>query len=261
MKKFSFKRFHWVVWLIVLALCAPTLVWAGGDKDGPWKKYREDDGITGYQRDVARSKYPETKAETVINAPMEVLLEVLMDIPSYPKWMYKCKETDFLEQKDRYNRTLYFAQGVPMGSPDRDAVIKAITVMDFNAGTSVTTLRSIDDYQYKPEENKKSNAVTDSGNNPKSKRQHMIEFSGKFELRMLDRNRTWVRYTAYTNPGGFAPRFVVKGVIQKVSFETVREWKRMAKEPNYIEAAKKGIVLPEIEKAIQEGGLKFAKSQ
>lgn len=259
MKKNTFKRFHWIVWLIVFALCAPTVVWAGGDEDGAWKKYRDDDGITGYQRDVARSKYPETKAETIINAPMEVLLEVLMDIPSFPQWMYKCKETVFIEETDRYHRTLYFAQGVPMGSPDRDAVIKATTDMDFNAGTSVTTLRSIDGHPYKHE--KENKAATSNPDSNQSKRQRMIEFSGKFELRMIDRNRTWVRYTAYTNPGGFAPRFVVKGVIQKVSFETVREWKRMAKEAKYIEMAKKGIVLPEIEKAIKEGGLKFAKSQ
>ena len=259
MKTQTCKRFHWVIWLVVIALCAPVVVWAGADKDGAWEKYREEDGITGYQRDVARSKYPETRAETVINEPMEVLLEVLMDIPSYPQWMYKCKETALIKQKDDYNRVLYFAQGVPMGSPDRDAVIKATTLMNFNAGTSETTLRSIDNYQYEQNKNKKSGDY--NPNTYEADRQRMIEFSGKFELRMIDRNRTWVRYTAYTNPGGFAPRFVVKGVIQKVSFETLREWKRMAKMPKYIEAATKGIVLPEIEKAIKSGGLKFAKSK
>ncbi len=258
MKKFMLQRSGWIVLIIALALICPVLASAGDDKDGPWKKYKEEDGITGYQRDVARSKYPETSAETVIDAPMEVLLEVLMDIPSYPQWMYKCKETKLLEQKNDYNRTLYFAQGVPMGSPDRDAVIKASTTMDFNAGKSVTTLQSIDNHPYKPENANKSGEYNPNDYVPE--RQRMVEFSGKFELRMLDRNRTWVKYTSYTNPGGFAPRFVVKGVIRDVSFEGVREWARMAKMQKYIDAAAKGIVTPEIEKAIKEGGLKFAVS-
>jgi hypothetical protein len=259
MKTQTCVRFHWIIWLVIVTLCTPVVIWASAEKDGAWKKYREEDGIIGYQRDVARSKYPETKAETVINAPMEVLLEVLMDIPSYPQWMHKCKETALLEQKDDYNRVLYFAQGVPMGSPDRDAVIKATTIMDFNAGTSVTTLRSIDLHLYKPGKNNNSGEY--NPNTFEADRQRMIEFSGKFELRMLDRNRTWVRYTAYTNPGGFAPRFVVKGVIQKVSFETVRDWIQMAKKPKYIKAAAKGIVIPELEQALKSGKLTFSKAK
>lgn len=217
--------------------------------DGPWKQYKEEDGITGYEHDVQRSKYLETRAETVIDAPIEVLLEVLKDIPSYPQWMHKCKATALLEQEGELKRLLYFAQGVPMGSPDRDAIIEAITVEDWNKGTSVTSLHSIDNhpYQHPKKENDRE-------------RQRMIEFSGKWDLQMIDRKRTKVIYTAYTNPGGFAPKFVVDGVIRKVSFRSLKGMIPKAKEQKYIEAAEKGEIKKKIETAIQKGSLVFAAS-
>jgi len=196
----------------------------------------------------------------VVDAPIEVLLEVLMDIPSYPQWMYECKQTIPLEQKGDLYRVLYFAQGVPFGSPDRDAVIEAVTVNDWKAGTSVTTLQSTDSYPFslESEANKEANQAAGGTQYVPPKRQRMIEFSGKWDLRMVDRNRTRVIYTAYTNPGGFAPRFVVNGVIRKVSFRSLKGLIRMAREPKYIQAAEKGIVKPDIEKAIAQGELKFA---
>ncbi|MBI5550279.1 MAG: hypothetical protein HY911_02140 [Desulfobacterales bacterium] len=244
------KRLRWLkcITLAVLALFWAALPVFAGDEDAEgWKKREEQNGVVGYERKVEGSKYLQTKAETTIDAPMDVLLEVLMDIPSFPQWMHKCKESVPLEKKGDYYRVLYFLQGVPLGSPDRDAVIEAKTEVDFNNGSSVTTLESIDNHPYKPEKED-------------SNRQRMDKFSGKFELKMVDRNRTWVRYTAFTDPGGFAPAMVVKGVIRKVTFNTVQDWARMAKDPAYIKKAEGGIVKPEIEKAISEGSLKFAAS-
>jgi hypothetical protein len=242
------KRLRWYkcITLVVLVIfCAALPVLAGEEDAEGWKKREEQNGVVGYERKVEGSKYLQTKAETTIDAPLEVLLEVLMDIPSFPQWMHKCKESVPLEQKGDYYRVLYFLQGVPLGSPDRDAVITANTEVDFDAGASVTTLESIDNHPYKPA-------------NPDSNRQRMDKFSGKFELKMLDRNSTWVRYTAFTDPGGFAPAMAVKGVIRKVSFNTVQEWARMAKNQAYIKKAEEGIVKPQIDKAISEGRLKLA---
>ncbi len=242
------KRLRWYkcITLAVLAIfCAALPVFAGEEDAEGWKKREEQNGVVGYERKVEGSKYLQTKAETTIDAPMDVLLEVLMDIPSFPQWMHKCKESVPLEKKGDYYRVLYFLQGVPLGSPDRDAVITANTEVDFNAGTSVTTLESIDNHPYKPE-------------NADSNRQRMDKFSGKFELKMVDRNHTWVRYTAFTDPGGFAPAMVVKGVIRKVTFNTVQDWARMAKDPVFLKKADEGIVKPQIETAIAEGHLKFA---
>lgn len=237
--------------LVLLAVLMASSVMASSEKnlDEQWIQYKNEDGIIGYERDVQRSKYLETRAETVIDAPIEVLLEVLKDIPAYPQWMHKCKQAIPLEREGEVKRVLYFAQGVPLGSPDRDAMIEAITVEDWDKGASVTNLHSIDNYAY--QRPKKEND---------RKRQRMIEFSGIWDLQMIDRNRTKVIYTAYTNPGGFAPKFIVDGVIRKVSFRSLKGMIPKAKEQKYIEAAEKSETKKKIEAAIQKGSLVFAAS-
>lgn len=248
MKRFSLLEGIAVLMISLLLLCAPMVAASGQNGDGPWKQYKEKDGIVGFEHSVKRSKYLETRAETVIHAPIEVLLEVLMDIPAYSEWMYACKEAIPLEQDGELRRVLYFAQGVPLGSPDRDAVIEAVTVNDWTKGISVTTLQSMDQHPYEHSE-------TDS------KRQRMVEFSGKWDLRMLERNRTRVVYTAYTHPGGFAPRFITNGVIRKVSFRSLHELIERAAMQTYIEKAKSGSPKKEIEAAMRQGSLKFANSE
>ncbi len=237
--------------LVSLAMLVSSPAMADNEKnaDGQWQQYKNEDGIIGYERDVQRSKYVETRAETAIDAPIEVLWEVLKDIPSYPQWMHKCKEAIALEKKGELKRELYFAQGVPWGSPDRYAVIEAITVGDWDNGACVTTLHSTDNhpYQHPKAENDR-------------KRRKMIEFSGIWDLQMIDRNQTRVTYTAYTNPGGFAPKFIVDGVIRKVSYRSLKGMILMAKKKKYAEAAEQSETKKKIEDAIQKGSLVFAAS-
>jgi hypothetical protein len=231
--------------LVVFALFTFHSPVMGGEKgDGTdWKFYKEEGGIKGYERHTTKSEYLETRADTVIEAPMEVLLTILMDIRSYPEWMHACADAIPLEQKDILHRVLYFAQDVPWPSKDRDAIIKADTFMDLANGASVTVLQSIDNYSYKDA--------------PKG-RDRMVEFSGEWDLRMLDRNRTQVIYTAYTHPGGFAPRGIVNGIIRKVSFNSTRGLIEKAKNKNYYELAQNSEAKKDIEKAIQEGRLKYS---
>lgn len=231
--------FRWTMGWVFAGLFCFVLPAAAGT--GEWKRFSEENGIIGYERKVDGSAYRETKAEATIEAPMEVLLAVLMDVPRYTKWMYKCRRTELIENHGDEHRLFYFLQGGPMGSPDRWALIDARTSVDLSAGISVTTLESVD-REYQP--------LEDSA-------LRMDRFSGRVELKMAGRNRTRVRYTVFIDPGKHSPARVAREVIRKVSFETVRNLIAKAGDPNYIRAAEKGAVKPKIERAIAAGSLKF----
>lgn len=212
--------------------------------DGEWKQWKEENGIIGYERPVPGSKYIETKAETEIDAPMEVLLEVLMDIPNFPKWMHDCKEAVLLEKENDFHRVLYFNQNVPViGQSDRWAVIDSKTTYDHADGSCTTILESIE----RPYQREDGKGI------------RMNKFTGTYELKMLSRDKTWVRYTAFSDPGGFAPAFVAKSTIRKVTFNGVQNWAKMAKDPHYIQAAQTGVAKPIIDKAIADGVHKLSK--
>ncbi|MGD9169776.1 MAG: START domain-containing protein [Candidatus Thiodiazotropha sp.] len=211
-----------------------------------WTQYINNDGIIGYEHSVPRSKYLESRAETIINAPIEVLLEVLKDIPSYPQWMHNCLEAILIKQDEELNRVLYIAQDTPFGWPDRDVIIESFTVDNLDNGSYTITLRSIANHPFKHPQNETS-----------KKRQRMLEFSGSWTFQMIERERTRVSYTVHTNPGGFAPRFIVNSEIRKVSFMTLRGMIAKAKEDAYIAAAAKSEIRKKIETAIKNGKLAF----
>jgi ribosome-associated toxin RatA of RatAB toxin-antitoxin module len=214
---------------IAVFMVAPSM--ADGEKNAEleWKQYKSKDGIIGYKRNVDGSKYFETRAETVADFPIEILLDVLVDIPSYPQWMHACKAAVLLKQEGELKRELYFAQGVPLGSPDRETVIRAITRIDWDTIQVETVLDNVYDHPYQHPVGKNAR-----------ERQKMKVFKGVWDLAKLDTNRTKVIYTAYTDPGGFAPRFVVNKVIRKVSFESVQGMLSMAKQEKYQAASVNG---------------------
>jgi hypothetical protein len=234
---------------LTLLIISPAIADIEQESKAQWTEYKNNDGIVGYEHTVQKSKYLESRAETIINAPIEVVLEVLKDIPSYPQWMYNCVEAIQLKQEGELKRVLYIAQDTPLGWPDRDAIIEALTIENLDNGAYIITLRSIDNYPFKHPQKETS-----------EKRQRMIEFRGLWTLQMIDRKQTKVSYSVYTNPGGFAPGFIVNSEIRKVSFMTLKGMITRAKEDKYIAAAAKGEIKKKIEAAINDGKLAFTAS-
>jgi ribosome-associated toxin RatA of RatAB toxin-antitoxin module len=224
---FGVRLFLLLAWIAMLVV-VPAMADEKKNADVQWKQYKSKDGIVGYEREVEGSKYIETRAETVADVPIEVLLEVLVDIPSYSQWMHECKASVLLKQEGDLKRELYFAQGVPLGSPDRDAVISAQTRIDWDTTRVQTILENIAGHPYRHPVDKNAR-----------ERQTMKKFKGVWDLKMLDRQRTKVMYTTYTDPGGFAPRFVVNKVIRKVSFRSVKGLISTAKNEKYLAASGK----------------------
>jgi ribosome-associated toxin RatA of RatAB toxin-antitoxin module len=205
-----------------------------GDAKAPWKQSRSEDGVTGYERDVAGSRFLETRAETAIEAPVEVVVEVLKDIASYPQWMHNCKEVRLLKEEGDSKKEFYYTQGVPLGFPghedlDRDTVLAVSTAAQWDKNRVVTTLESIDNHPYQC-----------AKNDYEGRRQRMIKFKGEWNLEMLDRNRTKATFTTYIEPGGLSPKFIVNNVIRDVSFGSVKGLATMAKDQKYVAAAEKG---------------------
>jgi ribosome-associated toxin RatA of RatAB toxin-antitoxin module len=209
-----------------------------------WLEYKKEDGIIGYEYDAEDSKYLETRAQAIIDAPIEVLLEILNDIPAYPQWMYECKDAVLLKQINAMKRVFYFAQGAPLGSPDREVVIEAINTEDLERGTYTTTLQAIERHPYKHPRTKND-----------SDRLKMAALSGTWRFQMIDRNRTQVVFTFYSDPGGFAPGFVVNPEVRKVSFLSLKGLISKAKEQKYILAARKSTTKEKIDTAIHKGKL------
>jgi len=100
--------------------------------DEGWKLKKIKDGITIYTRMAkgSKSKFKEYKAETLVQASTDRVLEVLTNTDRYSKWMAGIKETRLLKKENDSTFYIYARLSVPWPFNDRDEISKSVIYKD-----------------------------------------------------------------------------------------------------------------------------------
>ncbi len=208
--------------LTALAVVALSLFPLQGSGSS-WKLTRNQDGIKSYARSVPGSKILELKAITVIDARMEVIGEVLRDVPSSPLWVADCSEASIVRTLGRNDMIVHTLLNFPTPVSDRDLVVKSVTSYLLDRARGIITITSVNDPAAPP----RRGVV------------RMHDFSGKYVLEYITREKTGVIYSYRADPGGNLPAFAVNLAGRDSLFKTLKGLKRMTAVPKYIEAAKR----------------------
>jgi hypothetical protein len=196
-----------------------------------WSLVRDGDGIRVFTRDVAGSDMDEFKAVTVLPARIEVVSEIMRDGTAYVKWMADCIEARIVSSAGPDTLFIYHATNAPWPVTDRDVVVKTRVERDYSRGVFTAHLDSVD-----------------NGLVPRRPdRVRMTKLKGRFDLRVIDRERTEVTYTVLADPAGSIPASVTNYFARNNPYTTLRGLGRMVKLEKYIEAGKKSRDLPAVE--------------
>jgi len=188
-----------------------------------WQPEIKKNGIDAYSRIVEGSGILEIRAITVVDARMEVIAEVLRDIPANVDWRPKCVECRLLERHNRNSMTTYTRIDLPWPVADRDVVIKADTSINLNTGRAVVSLGSVDHYKAPPV----------NGN------VRITEFFSQYYLEYINREQTGIIFTTRVNPAGRIPTFLVNLFNKRFAYEEMLGLIQMVKKQKYIDAGKK----------------------
>ncbi len=185
-----------------------------------WKLVKSGDGIRSYSRSVPGSDTLEFKATTVLDARMEVVAQIIRDVPSFTQWMASCSAAKIVKKFDENNMIVHILMDFPMVS-DRDLVVKADTAYDTGKGRAVVKL-----------------SLVPGADVPVQKGVvRMPEFSGTYLIEYISRERTGLIYTYRANPGGSIPSFIANGFSKNLLFDTLKGLKDMVKKDAYRAAA------------------------
>ena len=115
--------------LILLGMFLSVVLVAGDE----WTLITDRDGITLYARDVSGHSEAQFKGVCTVKQPLEIVGSVLSDIPSYPKWFFKCLEAKKIpaENLSELQFLLYVAIDTPWPFSDRDVVYKTEITIDY----------------------------------------------------------------------------------------------------------------------------------
>lgn len=131
------------VLFISIALAAPMPT---STLDSSWQEISADDGIVTHRKDVDGSPLVAFRGETVIEAPIAKIANILMDTSRKLEWVHKIVEARDVRQIGEYERIEYnhTASGFLLVS-DRDFVFHAKATVDRPKNQVVFTLKSVTD--------------------------------------------------------------------------------------------------------------------
>lgn len=213
-------------WLVVcwLMACLVVASMAGADEE-VWVHTKTKKGVDLYSRKVPNSPIKEYKAVGEMEYPIEVLLEVLIDVPNYPAWMPDCRSAQILKEfnkgLERGNYYIHLTMNGIFPAKDRDLVIESIPKTDWAKGVSVIRLKKLENYPF-----------------PFQKGVVRVqEFVSEFKFEYIDRGKTRVTFSTYVDAGGIVPPFVAAIQTSRVPYGTLKGLQKIAANSKYQDAA------------------------
>ncbi|NOX84478.1 MAG: START domain-containing protein [Chlorobi bacterium] len=165
-----------------------------GQKTGEngWKLAKVKDGIKVYTRIPEGVRLKEYKAETIVEATPERVLEVLTDADRYSEWMSGIKETKRLKKEGDSAFYIYALLSLPWPFDDRDEVSRSVVMKDTIPGGYFMPIRLV------------------SGLVPEKKGiVRMTNGKGYWLIEPLPDGKTRIIHQFIGDPGGNIPAWIV----------------------------------------------------
>lgn len=209
------------VGLVFILLSAPILAQETGV--GPWVKINDMSGIATYSRTNVRAAIKECKAVGLVDAPVEVLENMMRDYNAYKSILFMSKKVTPIELPG-YNNTAdtryaYLLQGAPWPVADRDGAGRLDFYVQKGSNAVLIKCKVI-----MPEY-------------PKPKRVVRIPFCEmEWILKPVTTTSTLVTYQVMLDPGGSIdalPISVVNYVMKYYGTFTVQNIRKVARDARY----------------------------
>lgn len=195
------------------------------EKDYHWEVNGEKNGHTLSVSETPWSRYRTFKAETVIDQPIEVLLEVLLDVNGFAAWLPDCLRSGLLKTFGRDRFQGHFLVHVIWDSiwpiTDRDFIIEVVSRLDWKNDQVTVELISVDD----------------SGVPVAPGTKRLKKFYSRYHFAIIDRYRTRVSYSMVVDPDLPFPRKLVEIQTASIPFKTLEGLAERAKDPVFLKRA------------------------
>ncbi len=186
----------------------------------PWSLVKNSSGIKVYERSVPGTDLMEYMAVTAIDEKMEVIGEVLRDVPSYRSWIADCYGAQVEKKFDRNTMAIYMVLKPPV-IQERDVALKDKTVYDWDNARAGISFAATDEIKIPPEKN----------------RVRVTMMKGIFDMEFLGRNRTKFIYKLLVDPAGDIPKKVAYAVMKSYPYDTLKKLRTMVPDKKYNDAA------------------------
>ena len=206
--------------IIIAALIVVSAagLWAQGE----WSLVRNSDGIRVFTKPSENSSLDQFMGKTVVDARLEVVVELIRDVDAQPQWMADCIEARVVKKYTEEDILVYNVTRAPWPVSNRDVVVRSRGGIDVKSGKVSIVF----------------NAVKDSPVPPRSGIVRMTDLLGQWHLKKVGDNKTEVIYIMRANPAGNIPASIANMTSKNIPFRTLSNMKQMVKKDKYINLAR-----------------------
>lgn len=187
-----------------------------------WKLKFQKDGIRIHSSKHAGSQIDELKGECVVDASIETIAEVMLDVSSYPEWVADCAEARKFDCSDLYTCKLYFDLAMPWPVRDRDIVLQSSTDIELSQGRIVGTVYALSDELVPLHKN----------------RIRITSMYGKWVFERISEDKTMATFTTWADPSGLIPATIINMASVDIPYRTLKGLQMMVQKVEYIAAGK-----------------------
>lgn len=197
------------------------------DSDYSWKHLKTKNGAEISVSETPWSRFRTFKAEKIINQPLEVLVEVMLDVNGFQEWLPGCMLSRHLKTFGNRldgNFLVHVKWDSIFPIKNRDFVIKVTSDVDWAYQEYLTVeLTSVDDSPEPVLEGTK----------------RLKHFYSRYHFTYVDREHTKVSYSMLVDPKlPFFPRWMVEIQTASIPYKTLIGLEERAKKPRFLTQAK-----------------------
>ena len=176
--------------------------------DLEWKLKKDKKNIKIFIRNSEGPNITEIRALSTVHASVEVLVETIYDIDSYPEWVSNLETAEVLETVSKREIYYYYQADVPWPFSNRDDVMRFVMEEDPESGAVKIILSGHPDYI--PE---------------KDKIVRLTLNKGYWKFTPLSNGETEIDYIFFTNEGKGYPNWLVNMFVVDGPFDMVLKLK------------------------------------
>ena len=194
-----------------------------------WNKVRDRDGIQVYTRSFWADDIKSFKSIITINARIDSILAVIMDLDACNDWIHRCKKSTLLLRKSFSECYHYQVQSFPFLAQNRDLILHSKIERSHQQGAIIIHMRAAPYFCHnKPFLCKK---IGDTSQLIRIKHAH-----GFYLLVPLQDKVTRVTWTQHTDPEGDLPSWLVNYMIHEMPYRTFLGLRNKVLEKKYSNA-------------------------
>ncbi len=205
---------NWKYIFVTLGLI--TFLSANTFSQNDWILKTDKEGIKVYTKNLENSSLKVSKTVCVIDAPLNKITAVLLDVNRAADWVYATKKSTLLKQLNPLELYYYSEVSVPWPASNRDYVVymkvsqdektKAVSVVGENKPTYLPAVKNIVRIQ---------------------------QSYTKWSMTPLQNGQVQIEYYLQVDPGGIVPAWLINMFSTKGPFETFKNLRLQVKKDIY----------------------------